>query len=246
MQKPSTYHGWEPVCLLSDHQQFPPAAVLFRQGTIAQSAILVESGWIKLTRQEGDGQEQIIALCPPETLLGAEVLIAEQLHSVTAITLSKCQLYSIPAPAFVNWVMTDPQFSWQIHRALSRRIYIRDLSSTQRKSVPSRLRLEQLLWQLLYAQNYDVAIATSKWGQGKRKLFLPLQRQELAQMLSVTPEYLSRLLGKMEKDGTIRREMGWLIVPDPEHLWRAPEIQALTEFNRIPPAVPDLPDLIIA
>jgi CRP-like cAMP-binding protein len=246
MQGPSTYHGWETVYGLSYHQQVPAAAALFRQGTIAQSAILVESGWIKLTRQEQEGQEQIIALCPPGALLGTEVLIAEQLHSATAITLDRCQLYMIPALAFVSWVRTDPQFSWQIHRAFSRRIYIRDISSTQLRSIPTRLRLEQLLWRLLYAQNYDIAIADSKWEQGKKKLFLPLQRQELAQMLSVTPEHLSRLLGKMEKDGIVSREMGWLIVPDPERLWRAPEIQALTGFDQTEHAIPDLPDLIIA
>jgi CRP/FNR family transcriptional regulator, cyclic AMP receptor protein len=246
MQGPSTYHGWETVYGLSDHHQVPAAAVLFRQDTMAQSAILLERGWIKLTRQERNGQEQIIALCPPGTLLGAEVLIAEQLHSATAITLGMCQLYLIPAMAFVNWVRTDPQFSWQIHRAFSRRIYIRDLNSTQLRGVPTRLRLEQLLWQLLYAQNYDMAIANSKWKQGKKKLFLTLQRQELAQMLSVTPEYLSRLLGKMEKEGIVTREKGWLIVPNPERLWCAPEIQALTGVDSTQRDVPDLPDIIIA
>jgi CRP-like cAMP-binding protein len=246
MQESSTYQGWETVYGISDHQQVPGAAVLFRQGTLAQSAILIESGWVKLIRQERDGQEQIIALCPPGALLGVDALIAEQLHSATAITLGRCQLYWIPALAFVNLVRADPQFSWQIHRAFSRRIYIRDLSYSQLKGVPARLRLEQLLWQLLYAQNYDVAIANSGWEQGKKKLFLTLQRQELAQMLSVTPEYLSRLLGKMEGEGIIRREMGWLIVPDPERLWRASEIQALTLFDSTQRAVLDLPDLIIA
>jgi CRP-like cAMP-binding protein len=239
----TTYHGWESVWELSEYQQVTSAAFLFQQGTSAQYAILLENGWIKLTRQEQDGQEQIIALCPPGALLGAEALIAEQLHYATAITLDKCQFHTIPAPAFLNWVRTDPQFSWQIQRAFSRRISALGIRSVQRRSIPSRLRLEQLLWQLVYAQNYDVTDGNRE--QSRKKLLLPLQRQELAQMISVTPEYLSRLLGKMEKDGVVCRENGWLIVPNPERLWRMPEIHPVTEFNMIQNA-PDLPDLIIA
>jgi CRP/FNR family transcriptional regulator, cyclic AMP receptor protein len=241
-----TYPGWESVCELSEFQQFPVAAVLFRQGTVAKYVILLESGWVKLARQEQDGREQIIALCPPGSLLGAEVLIAEQLHPTTAITLSKCQLHLVPTLVFLNWIRTDPRFSWQIHRALSRRIHAMGIRSTQQKYVPSRLRLEQLLWQLVYAQRYDATGANGKWKETETKVFLPLQRQELAQMISVTPEYLSRLLGKMEKEGIVRRESGWLIVPHPERLWRTPEVQAMNEFNLIQPTIPDLPDLIIA
>jgi CRP/FNR family transcriptional regulator, cyclic AMP receptor protein len=243
MQVLSAYHGWESVCGLSEYQQLPANTVVLLQGTTAQHAILLVSGWVKLTRQEQDGKEQIIALCPPMSLLGAEALIAEQPYPSTAMTLSSCQFYLIPAPVFLNWIRTDLQFSWQIKRAFSRRINAMDVRSTQQRGIPSRLRLEQLLWQLVCAQNYDVTGVASKYGRGEKRLLLPLQRQELAQLISVTPEYLSRLLGKMEKERIIRREKGWLIVPDHERLWRTPEIHTLTESN---PIELGLPDLIIA
>jgi CRP-like cAMP-binding protein len=44
-------------------------------------------------------------------------------------------------------------------------------------------------------------------------LTLPLQRQELAQMLGTTPAQLSRLLTGCEKEGAIHRDRGWLLIP---------------------------------
>jgi CRP/FNR family transcriptional regulator len=242
----SMYSGWEKMRKISAIQEMAVSTVLFRQGSVPQSATLVENGWVKLVRLEQDGQEQIIALYPPGSLLGAEILISDQCHTASAITMTNCRLYMIPASAFLNWIRTDLQFSWQIHRAFSQRINARDLSAAQSRCVPSRLRLEQLLWQLLYAQNHNGVTAKSEWWLKESKLFLPLQRQELAQMISVTPEHLSRLLKIMEKDQVIRRDNGWLIIPSPFHLWRAPEIKALIDFDQIQSGEPDLPDIIIA
>jgi CRP-like cAMP-binding protein len=234
------------MCQLCIHQKAAAATVLFRQGTLAQSAIIVEGGWIKLVREEKDGQVLIVALYPPGSLLGAETLISNQHHSATAITLTSCFFYSVPVLVFLNWVRTDPHFSWQIHRAFSRKINARDTGSAQSKCLSPRFRLEQILRQLLCAQNQSSVNGSSKWDEAGYKLLIPLQRQELAQMIYVTPEHLSRLLREMENDCIIRRDRGWLVVTAPDKLWGWPEIQAMTGVGLIQPGVPDLPDVILA
>jgi CRP/FNR family transcriptional regulator, cyclic AMP receptor protein len=227
----STSSGWEKVHCLSVIRQIPETTVVFHQGDVPQEAIFLKNGWIKLVRQERESQDQIIALCPPGGLLGIAEMIAERLHPATAITLTKCELYSAPAPAFLNFLKSDSQLCWQIQRILSRQINAHDIRSAQFKGLPSRLRLEQLLWKLLYAQNYHRLIQNRKLEGGK--LFIPLQYQELAQMIAVTPQYLSCLFKQMEHEGLIRRHKHWLIVNDPERLWRAPDIQVLAATHSI-------------
>ncbi len=244
MQNLSLYSGWEDVRKHAVYKNILGSKTLFHQDVTAQSAILIESGWIKLVRLEEVGQEQIIALYPPGSLLGAESLIANQQHYARAITLVNCKLYSIPAQVFLNWVKTDTRFSLQLQRAFSRRIIARDISSAQSRVVASRLRLEQLLWQLLCIQNLSSEDVNGEWWFRESKLFVPLQRQELARMISITPEHLSRLFKKMEKDGVIRRDKEWVILSRPEGLWRAPEIQTLANSNLIHSSVPDLPYVI--
>ncbi|HKX33035.1 MAG TPA: Crp/Fnr family transcriptional regulator [Blastocatellia bacterium] len=242
----SSYYGWEKVRGLSTSRKVSAATVLFRQGTEAQSAILIESGWIKSVREEQNGQERILALFPPGSLLSAETLISGQHHAATAIALVNCQLYLIPSMVFLSWVRSTPQFSWQLHRALSRRVNARDIRLTQFLCLPPRLRLEQLLWQLLCVQNRGQSNPDHRWFEAECKLLIPLQRQELAQMISITPEHLSRLLGIMERDGVIRRDNGWLIVLSPDQLWRAPEVQPSNGPDTIQAEAHELPEIIVA
>jgi CRP-like cAMP-binding protein len=236
------YSGWEKARQFSKYKSIPISTALFQQGTIAQSAILIEIGWVKLVREEQRGPTQIIALYPPGSLLGAETLIFNQPYSATAIALIGCQIYSIPKAIFLNWIKTDLKFSWQFHRAHSQRTQARDISSAQSRCLPPRLRLEQLLWRLFSVQNQ---YHNGERSKEEHRLLIPLQRQELAQMICVTREHLSRVLKEMEKDQVIRRDNGWLIVQNPNELWRAPEIQMLVGDKSSQSSELDLPDIIV-
>jgi CRP-like cAMP-binding protein len=50
-----------------------------------------------------------------------------------------------------------------------------------------------------------------------------LKQWEVAQLLGITPEHLSRLIKQMEKEGIIGRENGWLIIRNPKKLSRSGE-----------------------
>ena len=41
-----------------------------------------------------------------------------------------------------------------------------------------------------------------------------MKQVEIAELIAVTPEHLSVVLKRMEQQGIIRREKGWLIIPD--------------------------------
>jgi CRP-like cAMP-binding protein len=49
---------------------------------------------------------------------------------------------------------------------------------------------------------------------------LPLTRVEIAQLLAITPEHLSRVLNVMEQEGIIRRDKGTILIPDIARLQR--------------------------
>src|SRR5262245_17081617 len=171
------YWGLEKVPGGAVIKQIPYSRVVFHQGDVPEQVMLLKSGWIKLVRQEQEGQDQIIALYLPGALLGVAELIAERVHPAAAITLTKCEFHSVPAPAFLGLLKADPKLSWRIHRALCRQINEHIIHSTQHKGVSSRLRLEQLLWQLLRAQNRHGVTPNSMPGEGR--LLIPLQHQEL-------------------------------------------------------------------
>jgi CRP-like cAMP-binding protein len=74
--------------------------------------------------------------------------------------------------------------------------------------------LADLLWQLAHV----LKLTNSS---GEVLLRLPLKHWELAQLIAVTPEYLSRLLNKMQQDGVVRRKKGFMIIQDMGKLWHS-------------------------
>jgi len=94
-------------------------------------------------------------------------------------------------------------FSREIHDQIARLIEL--------ASLPARLRVEQLLRQLVTAPG-------SSAPKQEVRVTVPLKQWELAQLLAVTPAYLSRLLDRLEQDGTLTRRKGWIVVPDATRL----------------------------
>ena len=204
-------------------------SILFRQNDYPQSVAFVASGWIKTVRLERDGEGRGVALYTKGSLLGLAELISGQKYPDTTITLSPSSLLWITNQEFFDFIRTDLRFVLQINQALSRQNYACGICLAQSGALPPRQRLEQLIWQLLQAQSRDGA--TPYGSRAERKLLAPVQNRDLARMLGVTAESFSRTLKMMETEGVLQRRKGRMIFPDPERLWRAPEIESLVESN---------------
>jgi CRP-like cAMP-binding protein len=221
---------WDMASVFSKVQPITPRTILFRQNDHPQSVAFVVDGWVTTVRLGRDGQERGVALYRQGSLLGLAELLTRQKYLETATTLSLSRLCWVSAEAFSNLVKTDRGFSQQIFSALSRQDYARGICLAQRGSLSLRPRLEQLVWQMLRAQSRDCA--TPNDVRGECKLLAPVQNRDLARMLGVTAECFSRTLGRMEAEGVLQRRKGRMIFPEPERLWRAPEIESLVESDR--------------
>jgi CRP-like cAMP-binding protein len=51
-----------------------------------------------------------------------------------------------------------------------------------------------------------------KEAQTEIRLHLPLKHWEIAELIAVTPEHLSRVLKRMEREGIMRREKGRTVI----------------------------------
>jgi len=226
---PIVSSGWEVAPGFSKGQPTAAGSILFRQNDHPQSVAFVVTGWIKTVRLERDGEGRGVALYTQGSLLGLAELLTGQKYTDTTITLSPSNLCWITNREFFDLIRTDARFFWQVNQALSRQNYACEICLAQRGGLPLRPRLEQLIWQLLRAQSRDSMSPNS--GRRECKLLAPIQNRDLARMLGVTAECFSRTLKMMETEGVLRRQKGWMIFPDPDRLWRAPEIESLVESN---------------
>jgi CRP/FNR family cyclic AMP-dependent transcriptional regulator len=201
----SVYEVWGRFKDSTVSQVYPADIQLFQQDALAQDVFLIESGLVKLIRLENEGRELITNLGYPGSLIGASSVIVQESYPVTAATLTNCSLRRISADVFRSLLRTEHQFSWYLHRCHSYEILNQMIRVAQLSCHPARRRLEHLFLQLTSAMELNVS-------NNEIRLQVPLRHWEVAELIAVTPEHLSRLLHKMEMEGTLRREKGWLIL----------------------------------
>ena len=120
---------------------------------------------------------------------------------VSNVMVTTCELHRIPVTDFAELIASNAAFArhWLELQSLEHLAQLRRAADL--RCLPALARLEQLLRRM-----------AKLWGEGEI-LRLPVKHQELADLLAVTPEYLSRFLGRLEREGLLRREGGCIHLP---------------------------------
>lgn len=199
-----------------DSPVYPTGFELFRQDSPAQVVYFSETGLVKLMRSEDNGRELILSIKFSGSLLGAAAVIHDRPHPFSAMTVTSCKLARLSAQVFLDLVAADTQLASCLHEMLSAEILDQTARISQIACLPARRRLEHLLWQLARDRSVDNEIPGMKFQ-------LPLRYWEVAQLLAITPTYLSRLLTELEQEEVISRSKGWIALRQPARLWHAPD-----------------------
>lgn len=195
-------------------QTYPDSTELFCQDSPAREVYIINRGLVKLMRLEQEGHGLIVGLRFPGWILGSAAVIMNRPHPMTAVTLTKCQLCRVPSETFLHLLRTDSQLSWHLLQMLSREVVEQSARVAQLGCLTARYRFEQLLWQLIMALGLQQAHKTIR-------LQLPLKHREIAELIAVTPEHLSRILKQMQDKGIITQHKGWMVILDPDKIRQA-------------------------
>ena len=201
--------SWLP--LLPSALSYPVGTVLMRQGGDPGDVFYVEEGLAKLVRTGPDGRDQILGLRGAGWFLGAAFVLAFRAHPASAVALTPCRLRRLSRQAFLDLMAKHEALSWHVHQMHSREVLSQFQQMAELGTATSRQRLERFL------RRFTEAGIPSRNGGGVR-LSLPLKRWELASLIAVTPEHLSRLLRRLRDDGVIRVNAGAIVVPDVRRL----------------------------
>ena len=184
----------------SPSREFPPSTNLFLQGNPPSEVFYIERGMVKLICLSENGQESAIGLQSQGDLLGAASVIVQKPYPVTAVTVTRCALSRIPADLFLSLAKTDEQFCWYIHKVHSLEIHRQADQLAALRYLSARQRFERLLLQFLSS-------IPEHEKQTSMKIRLPLRRWEIAQLIGVRPEHLSRVFNGSNKKAYCMRKM---------------------------------------
>lgn len=196
---------------LQSTKTYPKGVEIFSQDQLLSEVFYLASGWIKLVELDDKGTEIIVRLAPAGSWLGTASAIAGIPSDVSALTCTQAQVASMTTGTFQSLLIEDSDFSLLIHKAHAQELCRQSGHILQLSSLSSRQRL------LCIVREFVEAAAPERTLRPTR-VYMPLLHRELAQMVAVTPEHLSRLLRDLDVEGLVHREKGWITVPNLAHL----------------------------
>jgi CRP-like cAMP-binding protein len=164
-------------------QTVAPNHVLIAQDEQPTTVALIRSGIVQLTHLGADGNENTLGLRSEGWWAGG-VLAVLHLPSLCAVkALTECSFSSIPAEDFLNTIMQNQRTLRHFLTTLARELLIvQQHSIMQGSSAAERLR---------YLQEES---SQSVWSTVDPTLVM--RQNEIARLLSISPEHLSRLMNR--------------------------------------------------
>jgi CRP/FNR family transcriptional regulator len=168
---------------LPEEKTVPSGTILLDQGSDPSSVFLLCQGLVKLTGISPQGRESVLGLRSSGWYAGAVAALVHRPNVYSVKTVTECVISRIPADEFHLWLMRSAKMARHFTQTLCNEL----LSQSAEAQVRGGSAEERL--------SHFMAERNVRHTNLKTLDPLPMLKQmELAQLLAITPEHLSRLL----------------------------------------------------
>ncbi len=209
----------EQVCRIRGlliRETYNPREVLFRDGDPAMYLFSVRTGQIKLISSLSDGRQQILHLAVAGHLLGREAFNGRP-YSYTAEALTEVNTCKISSRDLLGIIQQNPTMSLRVIQTLIEELdqadtLIRDLGL---KTAPEKV------------ATFILSLIPTR-GDQTGELPLLLSRREMAEMLGLTEETVSRVMAEFSRQKIIHTVKGMLRLLQPQQLYTLAGLEPAT------------------
>lgn len=179
-------------------------AIVYSEGSPADSIFFVESGLVKIYKRGDDSKEIILQIIAPGELFGEQALGVEHSRTIAAEILQEGVIYVIPRDLFLRVCERRPELWREISGLLTAR-------KRQLEKKIELLCLHDVEYRILY---YMAELAKTFGAKPNGSEYsIPLSQGELASLIGATRETTSTTLNTLARRGLIRLGRRQLIVP---------------------------------
>ena len=178
------------------------------QAVLPERVYLLFDGIAKFERIVSARSRVTVGLRFPGWFLGAESVIADEKSPVAVVALTECDVRALSRERFLSLVRVDSDLSWRISQMHSRELIDRLEHDVDHARASPVARLKRLLHRFMHAND---TIQLNKEVHFR----LPLDRHELAGLISVPATQLPALLGQLQREHLIEVRRDRLIILDP-------------------------------
>ena len=175
-------------------REYLPGEVLFHQGDGCKGLYCFEQGMVGVRKVDAEGNSILLGVTFPGDTLGYRALLTGGDHHVSAEALKPTTICFIDKATVRKLLDQNPALGLQYLRRAVEAADLAEEKFLQSVTLSVRARFAHLL--LVLKDRYQ-----KKAENGEFTLELPLSRQDLAAMIGIRPETMSRTIKQLESDG---------------------------------------------
>lgn len=178
---------------------------LFRMGENLKSVYAIRSGSFKTYLTNPDGTEQIVGFSLPGELLGMDAISGNE-HRCSAKALETSSVCEIPFERLESLARDIPNLQHQLFRLMSKEIQQDQNAMLLLAQMPAETRLASFL--------LGMSERLTKRGYAANEFNLSMSRGDIANLLGMAVETISRLLSHFQDDGLLEVERKHITILD--------------------------------
>ncbi|MHC1705504.1 MAG: Crp/Fnr family transcriptional regulator [Tenuifilaceae bacterium] len=169
---------------------FKKGEIIFREGNLATNIAYLKSGLVKI-HMKGPTGDKILRLMKAPSYLGLPTTIGDKINNYSATALTEAHICFISLDTFKDFIYKNGSFAYEIILELCRN----ELSDYQKYANMSQKQLPGRLAEVLLCMSHEVFKSN--------KFELPINNNELSDLISTSRESVSRQLSDFTKEGII-------------------------------------------
>jgi CRP-like cAMP-binding protein len=186
--------------------------ILFFEGGVGQHVFALHSGLVKVVKSLENGKDRITRVLFPGELFGLEAL-AESVYPLTAVTLRDSEICAASRDEFLEFLHANPDVALGMVRFLVTEVTRVRTQVTDMSFKDARMKVATLILSLISSETPTATDAYS--------LTLPFSRQEISEILELSPETVSRTLSMFRRDQVLEARGRRVVIHDVKKLQAA-------------------------
>jgi len=183
--------------------------ILFFEGGTAQHLFALHAGLVKMVKSLENGKDRITGVLFPGEIFGLESL-TEATYPLTAVALHDCEICAAPREDFSTFLQTHSEAALGMVRFLVGELGRVRTQVTDMSFKDARMKVATFLLSL--------ASHDKRAEDGTVTLSLPLSRQEISEVLELSPETVSRTLSAFRREQLVTARGRHLVIQNRDGL----------------------------
>lgn len=197
--------------LIKRNQKFERGEHIYRVNNTFTTVYAIHSGSVKTYASIENGKEQVTGFHLPGELLGLDS-ISTHYHTDSAIALETCSICEIPFDRLEDLSVKNPAMQHALLYAMSEEIQNDHRQLTLVSRMPAEARLASFL--------LSISSHFKHRGYSATDFNLSMTRSDIANMLGLAVETISRIFSQFQEKGLLTVERRHIVLRDTEGLMK--------------------------